>query len=95
MFLVILKACAKSRQDAEEVCRLVRHTLQLLREPGYARAICSVCTRDDRSVFIEEEWGSMAAVQSWLSSPARQRLIDQIRPLLEGPIDCAVYEEQA
>lgn len=94
MYLVILRASARSRQDAEEICRLFRHTLQLLREPGYARAVCSVCTQNDRLVLIEEEWGSMAAVQSWLGSPSRQKLIQQILPLIEGAPDIAIYEEK-
>lgn len=94
MYLLILRASARSRQDAEEVCRLFRHTLQLLREPGYSRAVCSVCTQNDRLVLIEEEWGSMAAVQSWLSSPSRQQLIQQILPLIEGTPEVTVYEEK-
>jgi quinol monooxygenase YgiN len=94
MYLVNVKVRARAPEDADHICRIFRHTLQLTQEPGYARGLCSVDVEDNCSVLIEEEWGSMAALRAWLNSASCQQLLQQITPLIEGPVEMSIYEEK-
>lgn len=93
MYLANYAAQAKSPENAAQVCRLFRHTLQLLQEPGYTQGFCTINVDDPRSVFMVELWGNMPALRAWLDSKPRQQLLRQIEPLIEGPVQTTVYEE--
>ncbi|HVC35505.1 MAG TPA: antibiotic biosynthesis monooxygenase [Chloroflexota bacterium] len=94
MFLANFTVEAKSTVDADEICRLFRHALHLMQEPGYVDAICTVSLDDPRAILVVERWGNLQSLRAWIASPPRHQLLQQVTPLIEGPVETTVWEER-
>jgi heme-degrading monooxygenase HmoA len=43
--------------------------------------------------LVVAEWDDAAAYQGWLDNPVRAELASRLEPLIDGPLEGAVYEE--
>lgn len=93
MYFATYTSRAKSPEDAEQICRLFRHSLNLRQEPGFTQAYCTVDVDDPRAVFVVELWGNLPSLRAWVDSAAHRQLLQQITPLIEGPVETILYEE--
>ena len=93
MYTYHFKLRAKSTEDAEIVCRFYRQSLQLIPKPGFVRGTYAIGYEDRRTILIEQHWGSLPALQAWLSSDTRRQLIAEIADLVDGPGEISIYEE--
>ncbi|HVC33145.1 MAG TPA: hypothetical protein VNL16_06510, partial [Chloroflexota bacterium] len=88
-----LKLRARSPAEAQRVCRFYRHSLHLISNPGFVNGTYSINHDDPRLILIEQQWGSLCALEAWLTSEVRQRLLQRVAASIEGPGEIAIYEE--
>lgn len=94
MYIVYCLVRVKQPESADLICRTVRQTLHLLQQPGHVGSTCAVKLDDPHVILIEEHWGSLGALRSWLNSPERARLLGQIEHLIESPPKVSIFEEK-
>lgn len=94
MYIVHVLMRTRQPDNADRICRVVRQTIRLLQQPGYVGSTCAVQLDDRRSVLVEEHWGSLAALRSWLGSPEWSQVLQQIEPLIESPPNVTIFEEK-
>lgn len=71
----------------------IRHTLKaVLDAPGYISSESLTDAHHPSHRVIITNWTSIAAWEQWHSSDARQQVIGEIAPILEGPEKVTILE---
>lgn len=97
MYILHLRARAKSPRHARQLCRYYRTvvTLGMVATGGFLEAVCCYDVDDPCVINVLEHWGSLPALRWWERSPVRQQFIQQSERCLDPPIERHLLKELA
>lgn len=75
---------AKSPNDTEQICRLIRQNLSLTREPGHYQSGCYTEINDPCALHVFSQWTSLEALRFWMNLPAHQLIHERFKSLIDG-----------